>query len=42
VETNPILSEFKAEIHQFEMLEEKVDEINESIIVGAIELYTGW
>ena len=41
MKTNPILSEFKAEIFKFELLEEQVNEIPESIIVGAIELFTG-
>lgn len=39
METNPILSEFKAEILKFENLDEEVEEIPDSIIVGAIELF---
>ncbi len=39
--TNPILSEFKAEINKFESLETKISDIEESITVGAIDLYTG-
>ena len=41
VETNPILSEFKAEILKFENYFEDVEEIPESIVVGALELFTG-
>ena len=41
METKPILSDFKTEILQFEELDEEVDEITPSIIVGAIELFTG-
>ena len=40
MQTNPILSEFKAEILKFEHLDEEVDEIPGSIVVGAIELFT--
>lgn len=41
VDSNPILSEFKAEILKFEALLEEVDAIPESIRVGAIVLMTG-
>ena len=41
VETDPILSEFKAEISRFEEYELQVDDIEQSIINGAIEMNTG-
>ena len=41
MESNPILSEFKAKIVEFETLEVQVDEIPPSTVVGAIELSSG-
>lgn len=39
--TDPILSEFKAEILHYEKLEQEIEDIGVSIRLGAIELFTG-
>lgn len=41
LEANPILSEYKAKVMMFKKLENSIDDIATSEIVGPIELFTG-
>lgn len=39
--TDPILSEYKAKVAMFKKLEDNIDDIPTSEVVGPIELFTG-
>lgn len=39
--TDPIISEYKAKIAMFKKLENSIEDINASEVVGPIELFTG-
>ena len=41
LETDPILSEYKAKVAMFKKLEDNIDDIHTSEMVGPIELFTG-